>query len=29
MKVMKNNVASDEYGINGKVIAMSITNEFF
>jgi hypothetical protein len=27
MKVMKNNVASDEYGINGRVVATSITNE--
>jgi hypothetical protein len=29
MKVMKNNVASDGYGINGKVVTMSITNEIF
>jgi hypothetical protein len=29
MKVMKNNVARDGYGINGKVVATSITNEIF
>lgn len=29
MKVIKNNVTSDGYGINGKVVTMSIINENF